>query len=193
MILSFLIAAFSPLQVLRNARMLNELNKTMLLGIYLTGLPLRAIALVSFAQMVVEPMQRHHFPDSPESVGMALGAALIVLTVLCLKHWLSGVVFIALTVALLAVTTLKGFAALSSGMQFQLLFGYTALVSSHLAAPIFLQFDLIRRIALRVPKSSAEKIYSEDEDDDRLFEWKQHHAGMESYEDMSRHWYDNNR
>lgn len=190
MILNFLIAAFSPLQVLRNARMLHELNKTMLLSIYLAGLPLRAVALVSFAQMVIEPMQRHHFPDLHASVGMALGAVLIVLTVLCLKHWFSGGAFIALTVAMLAVTVLNGFAAWPSGMQFQLLFGFITLVSSYLVAPIFLQFNFIRRIALRVPKNRAERIYSEDEDDDRLFEWKQHHM-TGSCEDISRHWYNN--
>lgn len=191
MILSFLIAAFSPLQVLRNARMLHELNKTMLLSIYLAGLPLRAVALVSFAQMVIEPMQRHHFSDLHASVGITLGAVLIVLTVLCLKHWFSGAAFIALTVAMLALTVLNGFAAWPSGMQFQLLFGFTTLVSSYLVAPIFLQFNFIRRIALRVPKNRAERIYSEDEDDDWLSEWKPNQMGTESYEDISRHWYNN--
>ena len=59
--LRFLMNAFSPLQVWRNARFLYDLDKPFLLTVYLAGLPLRFIALESFAVFVIEPLQRLYF------------------------------------------------------------------------------------------------------------------------------------
>lgn len=164
--LRFLMNAFSPLQVWRNARFLYGLDKPFLLTVYLAGLPLRFMALESFAVFIVEPLQRIYFPQLPAFAGLALGVVLIVLAVLFLKHWLAGVVFIALTVALFSVFIVGGMTALPAGTLVSLLFGFTSLVCSYLSVPIFLQFSFIKRLAMRVPKQREVVVYSEDDDEE---------------------------
>ena len=161
-----LMNAFSPLQVWRNARFLYDLDKPFLLTVYLAGLPLRFMALESFAVFVIEPLQRIYFPQLPAFAGLALGVVLIVLAVLFLKHWLSGVAFIALTVAVFPVFIIGGMTALPTDTLIRLLFGFTSLVCGYLSVPIFVQFSFIKRLAMRVPKQREVVVYSEDDDEE---------------------------
>lgn len=179
-----LMNAFSPLQVWRNARFLYDLDKSFLLTVYLAGLPLRFIALESFAVFVIEPLQRLYFPQLPGFAGLALGVVLIVLAVLFLKHWLSGVVFIALTVAVFPVFIFVGMTALPTDTLMRLLLGFTSLVCGYLSVPIFLQFSFIKRLAMRVPKQREVVFYSEDDDEeDWVFKYGIDYQGTQSHFD----------
>lgn len=181
MMLRFLMNAFSPLQVWRNARFLYDLDKPFLLTVYLAGLPLRFIALESFAVFVIEPLQRLYFPQLPAFAGLALGVVLIVLAVLFLKHWLSGVVFIALTVALFSVFIVGGMRALPTDTLMRLLLGFTSLVCGYLSVLIFLQFSFIKRLATRVSKQREVVVYSEDDDEeDWVFKYGIDYQGTQS-------------
>lgn len=161
--------AFSPLQVWRNAKFLYDLDKPFLLTVYLLGLPLRFIALESFAVFVIEPLQRIYFPQLPAFAGLALGGGLIFLAVLFLKHWLSGVVFIALMVAVFPVFIIGGMTALPTDTLMRLLFGFMSLVCGYLSVPIFLQFSFIKRLAMRVPKQREVVFYSKNDEGDWIF------------------------
>lgn len=184
MMLRFLMNAFSPLQVWRNARFLYDLDKPFLLTVYLAGLPLRFIALESFAVFVIEPLQRLYFPQLPAFAGLALGVVLIVLAVLFLKHWLSGVVFIVLTVAVFPVFIFVGMTALPTDTLMRLLLGFTSLVCGYLSVPIFLQFSFIKRLAMRVPKQREVVFYNEDDDkEDWVFKYGIDYQGTQSHFD----------
>lgn len=179
--LRFLMNAFSPLQVWRNARLLYDLDKPFLLTVYLIGLPLRLMALESFAVFLIEPLHRIYFPQLPASAGLALGCVLIVLSVLFLKHWFSGVAFIALTVAVLIFV---GMTALPTDTLMRLLLGFTSLVCGYLSVPIFLQFSFIKRLAIRVPKQREVVFYSEDDDEeDWVFKYGIDYQGTQSHFD----------
>lgn len=182
--LRFLMNAFSPLQIWRNAKFLYDLDKPFLLTVYLAGLPLRFIALESFAVFVIEPLQRLYFPQLPAFAGLALGCVLIVLAVLFLKHWLSGVVFIALTVALFSVFIVVGMTALPTDTLMRLLLGFTSLVCGYLSVPIFVQFSFIKRLAMRVPKQREVVFYNEDDDkEDWVFKYGIDYQGTQSHFD----------
>lgn len=182
MMLKFLMNAFSPLQVWRNARVLLDLKKPLLFTVYLVGLPVRFMALESFAVFVIEPLQRIYFPQLPASLGVVLGVVLIVLAVLFLKHWFSGFVFIALTVAAFPALIAVGMMALPADTQVSILSGFAVLVCAYLSLPIFLQFSFIHQLAVRVPKQRKEISYSASDDlRDSFFDLGCDSSGGQSY------------
>ncbi|MDM1708440.1 hypothetical protein [Thiopseudomonas alkaliphila] len=91
------------------------------------------------------------------------------MAVLFLKYWLSGVVFIALMVAVFPVFIIGGVTALPTDTLMRLLFGFTSLVCGYLSVPIFLQFSFIKRLAMRVPKQREVVFYSKNDEGDWIF------------------------